>query len=144
MQFSSALKRTMYDLKNSFFPNFLLICRAKYIFSRDMFFKRNFELIFHSVNVVWNWMKFWDQNLTTQKFQKSIFVNNKIFSFLQCWKMEMNVLALKRYQLTKYFLSTMLTKVKHVISHAADQFYIIAVEEVPIPFILQVIDSFKI
>ena len=50
VQFSSTLKRTKYDLKNSFFPNFLLIHREKYIFSRDMFFKRHFELIYHSVN----------------------------------------------------------------------------------------------
>ena len=37
VQFSSALKRTMNDFKNSFFPNFVFIPRAKYIFSRDMF-----------------------------------------------------------------------------------------------------------
>ena len=32
VQFSLALKRTMYDFKNSFLPNFLLVHRAKYIF----------------------------------------------------------------------------------------------------------------
>ena len=48
-QFSSALKRTMYDFKNSFFPNFLLIYRAKYIFSRDMFCLYHFGAKIHGV-----------------------------------------------------------------------------------------------
>ena len=46
MQFSSALKRTMYDFKNSFFPNFLLFHRAKYIFSKDMFCLYHFRAKF--------------------------------------------------------------------------------------------------
>ena len=50
MQFSSALKRTMYDFKNSFFPNFLLIHRAKYIFSRDMFCLHHFRAKIHGVS----------------------------------------------------------------------------------------------
>ena len=33
----------MYDLKNSFFPIFLLIHRATYIFSRDMFWRYHFR-----------------------------------------------------------------------------------------------------
>ena len=49
MQFSPALKRTMYDFKNSFFPNFLFIHRAKYIFSRDMFCLYHFRAKIHSV-----------------------------------------------------------------------------------------------
>ena len=54
MQFSSALKRTMYDFKNSFFPNFLLIHRAKYVFSIDMFCLYHFRAKIHSVTVVDN------------------------------------------------------------------------------------------
>ena len=49
VQFSLALKRTMYDFKNSFFPDFLLIHRAKYIFSRDMFCLYHFRAKIHSV-----------------------------------------------------------------------------------------------
>ena len=49
VQFSSALKRTMYDFKNSFFPNFLLIHRAKHIFSRDMFCLYHFRAKIHGV-----------------------------------------------------------------------------------------------
>ena len=37
MQFSSALKRTIYNFKNSFFPNFVSIHRAKYIFPETCF-----------------------------------------------------------------------------------------------------------
>ena len=37
VQFSSALKRKMYDFKNSFFPNFVFISRVEYVFSEDMF-----------------------------------------------------------------------------------------------------------
>ena len=49
VQFSLALKRTMYDFKNSFFPNFLLTHRAKYIFSRDMFCLYHFRAKIHGV-----------------------------------------------------------------------------------------------
>ena len=49
VQFSSALKRTMYDFKNSFFHNFLLIHRAKYIFSRDTFCLYHFRSKIHGV-----------------------------------------------------------------------------------------------
>ena len=52
--------------------------------------------------------------------------------------MEMNVFALRRYQLMKCFLSMMLTRMKLVISLAVDQIFIIVVEGVPIQFILQV------
>ena len=44
-----ALKRTMYDFKNSFFFDFLLIQRAKYIFSRDMFCLYHFWTKINSV-----------------------------------------------------------------------------------------------
>ena len=47
---SSALERTMYDFKNSFFPNFLLIHRAKYIFSIDMFCVYHFKAKIHGVS----------------------------------------------------------------------------------------------
>ena len=50
VQFSSALKRTMYNFKNSFFPNFLLIRRVKYIFSRDMFCLYHFKAKIHGVD----------------------------------------------------------------------------------------------
>ena len=46
---SPALKRTMYEFKNYFFPNFLLIHKAKYIFSRDMFCICNFRAKIHGV-----------------------------------------------------------------------------------------------
>ena len=49
MQFSSALKRTMCHFKNFFFPNFLLIHSAKYIFSRDMFCLYHFRAKIHGV-----------------------------------------------------------------------------------------------
>ena len=39
----------MYDFKNSFFPNFLLIHRAKYIFSRDMFCLYHFRAKIHGM-----------------------------------------------------------------------------------------------
>ena len=45
----SAIKRTMYDFKNSFFPNFVFIHRAKYIFSRDMFCLYHFRAKIHGV-----------------------------------------------------------------------------------------------
>ena len=53
VQFSSALKRTMYDFKNSFFSNFLLTHRAKYIFSRDMFCLYHFRAKIHGVCNHW-------------------------------------------------------------------------------------------
>ena len=37
VQFSSALKSTMCDFKNSFYPNFVFINRVEYIFSKDLF-----------------------------------------------------------------------------------------------------------
>ena len=37
VQFSSALKRTMCDFKNSFVPNFVFINRVEYVFSKDIF-----------------------------------------------------------------------------------------------------------
>ena len=40
----------MYDFKNSFFPNFLLIHRAKYIFSRVMFCLYHFRAKIHGVS----------------------------------------------------------------------------------------------
>ena len=43
-------QNTMYDFKNSFFPNFLLIHRAKYIFSRDMFYLYHFRAKIHAVS----------------------------------------------------------------------------------------------
>ena len=43
------LQRTMYDFKTSFFLNFLLIHRAKYIFSRDMFSLYHFRAKIHGV-----------------------------------------------------------------------------------------------
>ena len=49
MQFSSALKRTMYYFKNSSFPNFLLIHRARYIFSRDMICLYHFKAKIYDV-----------------------------------------------------------------------------------------------
>ena len=42
-------KKTMHDFKNSFFLNFLLIHRAKYIFSRDMFCLPHFWAKIHGV-----------------------------------------------------------------------------------------------
>ena len=39
----------MYDFKNSIFPNLLLINRAKYIFSRDMFCLFHFRAKMHGV-----------------------------------------------------------------------------------------------
>ena len=42
-------QRTTYDFKNSFFPNFLLIHKAKYIFSRDMFCLHHFRAKIHGV-----------------------------------------------------------------------------------------------
>ena len=56
VQFSSALKRTMYDFKNSFFPNFLLNHRAKYIFSRDMFCLYHFRAKIHGVRYKSSWV----------------------------------------------------------------------------------------
>ena len=44
-----SLARTMYKFKNSFFPNFLLIHRAKYIFSRDVFFLYHFRAKIHGM-----------------------------------------------------------------------------------------------
>ena len=41
----------MYDFKNSFFLNFLLIHRAKYIFSGDMFCLPHFWAQIHSVTI---------------------------------------------------------------------------------------------
>ena len=40
----------MYDFKNSLFPNFLLIHRAKYVFSRDMFCLPYFSATIHCVH----------------------------------------------------------------------------------------------
>ena len=48
VQFSSDLKRTIYDFKNSFFPNLVLIHRAKYIFS-DMLCLYHFWARIHGV-----------------------------------------------------------------------------------------------
>ena len=63
VHFCSALKRTIYDFKNSFFPNFLLIYRAKYIFSRDMFYLYHFRAKIHGVKL-----------FVLQRFIKSIFL----------------------------------------------------------------------
>ena len=49
VQSSSAFKRTMYNFKNSFFPNFVFIGRVKYIFSRDMFYLYHFQARIHGV-----------------------------------------------------------------------------------------------
>ena len=49
VQCSSALKRTMYDIKNFFCLNFILISRVKYIFSRDMFCLYHFRAKIHGV-----------------------------------------------------------------------------------------------
>ena len=50
MQFSLALKRTMYNFKNCFFPNYLLIHRAEYIFSRYMLCLYHFRAKIHGVS----------------------------------------------------------------------------------------------
>ena len=49
MQFSLALKRTMYNFKISFFPNFILIQWAKYICPRDLFSPYHFKSKIHGV-----------------------------------------------------------------------------------------------
>ena len=51
MHFRWQLKRTMHDFKNSFVPNFLLIHRAKYIFSRDMFYLYHFGAKIHGLSL---------------------------------------------------------------------------------------------
>ena len=43
------LKRTMYDFKNSFFPDLFCILRAKYIFSTDMFCLYHFRAKIYGV-----------------------------------------------------------------------------------------------
>ena len=57
VHFSLALKWTIYNFKNSFFPNFLLIHRAKYILSRAMFCQYHYRAKIHCVKGVWKLIK---------------------------------------------------------------------------------------